>query len=223
MKRLDCAGLMDVAPELAAGTLCGEERAAAVAHLARCPSCQHEVNTLATVTDRLLLLAPAEEPPVGFEQRVFAALDGATTAAAARNRRRTRTGRNLVAIAALVLAFVTGGLLLDAALPSDSVDARAEMRTDDGDVVGHAYLHDDEPTLLVVTLPGWSDEAKEYGAVGGRYTLHVAVGDGREKTYPVASATEPIWSATLQVPAERVRSVWIVDDRGRVWCRAEFE
>jgi hypothetical protein len=223
MNELDCAGLMDVAPELAAGNLCGEDRAAAIAHLATCPSCQHEVNALATVTDRLLLMSPAIEPPVGFEQRVLAALDSAAPTPVRRRPVRTRAFPKLAAMAALVLAIVSGGLLLDAALPNDSVNARAEMRTADGDVVGHAYLHHDEPTLLVVTLPGWRDEAEEYSALGGTYTLHVAIGEGREMTYPVASVAEPFWSATLDVSVERVLSVSVVDDDGRVWCHAEFE
>jgi hypothetical protein len=223
MNKFDCARLMDVAPELAAGNLCGEDRAAAIAHLATCPSCQQEVNALATITDRLLLMAPAVEPPVGFEQRVLAALDGAVVAPRRRVPVRTRSLPKLAAMAAVVLALVSGGLLLDATLPSDSVNARAEMRTADGEVVGHAYLHEDEPTLLVVTLPGWRDEAEEYGALGGSYTLHVVIGGGREMTYPVAMPAEPIWSATLEVPVERVLRVSVIDDDGRVWCEARFE
>jgi hypothetical protein len=222
MNELDCAGLMDVAPELAAGNLCGEDRAAAIAHLAKCPACQQEVNALATVTDRLLLMAPAIEPPVGFEQRVLAALDGAPAAAPRRAPVRRSLPR-LAAMAAVVLALVSGGLLLDATLPSDSVNARAEMRTADGEVVGHAYLHQDEPTLLVVTIPGWREEAEEYGARGGTYTLHVAIGGDRVMTYPVVMPAEPIWSATLEVPVERVLSVSVIDDDGRVWCEATFE
>ena len=74
MRTLECAELIDLASELAAGNLCGEERAAAIAHLDSCPSCQQAVNSLTTVTDRLLLLTRRVEPPVGFEQRVLAAL-----------------------------------------------------------------------------------------------------------------------------------------------------
>jgi hypothetical protein len=168
-------------------------------------------------------MAPAVEPPVGFEQRVLAALDSAPLAPPRRAPMRTRSIPKLAAMAALVLAFVTGGLLLDAALPSDSVNARAEMRTADGEVVGHAYLHQDEQTLLVVTVPGWRDEAEEYSALGGSYTLHLAIGGGREMTYPVVLAAEPVWSATLEVSIERVLRVSVVDDHGRVWCLAEFE
>ena len=74
MRTLECAELLDLAPELAAGNLCGEERAAAIAHFESCPSCQQVVNSLTTVADRLLLLSRRVEPPAGFEQRVLAAL-----------------------------------------------------------------------------------------------------------------------------------------------------
>jgi hypothetical protein len=223
MNKLDCAGLIDVAPELAAGTLCGEDRAAAIAHLATCPSCQREVNELATVTDRLLLLGPSVEPSAGFEQRVLAALE--SNAPMSTRRRlsiRARPVPKLIAVAALVVALVTGGLLLDAATPTDSGNAHAEMRTVEGEVVGHAYLHQDDPTLLVVTLPGWQDEADEYAALGGSYALHVSIEGGQEIIYPVASSAEAIWSMTLDVPVERVKGVSVIDDDGLLWCRAQF-
>ena len=221
MKELDCAGLIDVAPELAAGSLCGEERAAAFAHLAHCPACQEEVNALAAVTDRLLLLTPVVEPPVGFERRVLAVLDGERVPARRDVRVHTRSVPKLIAAAALVLALVTGGLLVDAARPSDSVNVRAEMRTADGDVVGHAYLH--EPALLVVAMQGWRNEAEQYGARDGSYTLHVAIGGGREMIYVVGLEREPIWSASLGEPVESVRRVSVVDAHGRVLCEAQFD
>ena len=114
MTGLDCAQLLDLAPELAAGNLCGEERAAAIAHLATCASCQQEVNSLTTVTDRLLLLAPPAEPPNGFEQRVLAAIPTELDRVRQRRRPRRRAWTSLAAAAAaLVLAFSAGALLLD--------------------------------------------------------------------------------------------------------------
>ncbi len=62
MRTLDCAELADLAPELALGKLIGDERAAAIAHLERCTSCRHELNSLTTVTDRLLRPAPSHPP-----------------------------------------------------------------------------------------------------------------------------------------------------------------
>ncbi|HEV2368250.1 MAG TPA: zf-HC2 domain-containing protein, partial [Acidimicrobiales bacterium] len=65
---MNCAELRDIAPELALGVLPGQERAAALAHLQSCPACQAEVEHLTDVADELVALAPAVEPPLGFEQ-----------------------------------------------------------------------------------------------------------------------------------------------------------
>ena len=60
--------------ELALGLLTGPERATGLSHLVDCPSCREQVDELARVADRLLLLAPEAEPPAGFESRVLAAV-----------------------------------------------------------------------------------------------------------------------------------------------------
>jgi hypothetical protein len=71
---MSCEELKDLAPEVALGTLAGEERAEALRHLARCGECRRLVDELTTVADELLMLAPVQEPPVGFESRVIDAL-----------------------------------------------------------------------------------------------------------------------------------------------------
>ena len=76
---LTCADLRrggGVRPDLALGTLDGEERAALLTHLAGCGTCRRVVDELAQVADRLLLLAPPAEPPSGFESRVVSAIPG---------------------------------------------------------------------------------------------------------------------------------------------------
>ena len=74
MTAMDCGRLTELAPELALEILTGDERASAIAHLGHCASCQELVSSLAGSVDRLLLLAPGATPPVGFEQRVLAAI-----------------------------------------------------------------------------------------------------------------------------------------------------
>ncbi len=76
------------ASELALGLLSGPDRASALSHLAGCPSCREQVDDLARVADRLLLLAPDDEPPAGFESRVLAAVGVAGDGAEARSGRR---------------------------------------------------------------------------------------------------------------------------------------
>ena len=67
---LTCGTVEELAPELALGQLPGHERAAVLAHLAGCVGCRTLVEELSAVADSLLLLAPEDEPPVGFESRV---------------------------------------------------------------------------------------------------------------------------------------------------------
>ncbi len=221
MRSLDCAGAVDLAPEFAAGNLCGEERATVIAHLESCPSCQEIVNSLTTVTDQLLLLAPRVEPPPGFEQRVLASLP--TELAARRRRQRPRyRWVTLAAAAALVLVFAAGAFLLDARFSGERAVAAAEMRAASGDVIGRVVLHDDEPTLLSMTLPGWADRIERYGLADDRYAVHIETNDGRVTTRPLTVTDDASWATTLDIDADTVTTVAVVDSDGHIWCEAEF-
>lgn len=68
---IGCAGLADVAAELALGALTGHERADALAHLDQCRACREKVRRLMTTSGALLDLLPASDPPAGFETRVL--------------------------------------------------------------------------------------------------------------------------------------------------------
>jgi hypothetical protein len=137
---MDCAGLAEVAAELALGVLTGRERAQAVAHLDRCDGCREDVRQLMATSDGLLTLLPESEPPAGFETRVLermglsvaAAEDVAAGAGNARTRRSWRPyprrapgaprtprtprapgawgARRLVAAAAVAVAVIGGGV-----------------------------------------------------------------------------------------------------------------
>jgi hypothetical protein len=118
--RIDCDEFANMAPELALGILSGNERATALGHLAGCASCRERLDDLARVADNLLLLAPAKEPPIGFESRVLGRLqaagagmaEGAGPAPVVHPRwaphRRLLV---LAAAAAIVVAGVTTGLV----------------------------------------------------------------------------------------------------------------
>jgi hypothetical protein len=70
----ECAEIRELIPEIAAGVAAGDERALALAHLGACPECRHELAVTADLVDEILTLAPAGEPPAGFESRVMARL-----------------------------------------------------------------------------------------------------------------------------------------------------
>jgi hypothetical protein len=93
-----CEQVSELAPELALGIAGGEERATALDHAAGCAACRQEVGELSEVADELLMLAPAQEPPAGFESRVLDRIG-------ARPRRRVRRlALRLAAPAAAALA-----------------------------------------------------------------------------------------------------------------------
>ena len=69
-----CDEIRELAPEIALGIADGEERAEALRHLSTCAECRRAVERLSGVADELLLMAPAQEPPAGFESRVVKAI-----------------------------------------------------------------------------------------------------------------------------------------------------
>jgi hypothetical protein len=69
-----CEEIRDLAPEIALGIADGEERAEALRHLSTCGECRRAVEQLSGVADDLLVLAPIQEPPPGFESRVVQAV-----------------------------------------------------------------------------------------------------------------------------------------------------
>jgi hypothetical protein len=69
-----CDETRDLAAEIALGIANGEERAEALRHLSTCGECRRAVEQLSGVADELLVLAPVQEPPAGFESRVVDAM-----------------------------------------------------------------------------------------------------------------------------------------------------
>jgi hypothetical protein len=218
---MDCAQLSDAAPELALGILPGDERAAALVHLDDCPRCRREVNSLAGLTDQLLLLAPRSEPSAGFEERVLASLPPTPTVLRPERRRRrsTRAAAAALALAAcLALAVVVrwGG-------PSSAPAFAAEqMRTPNGTVVGQVLVHREQPHALLMSLPGWEEHVTSYGQAGETYSVRIERRDGQAQVVPVTMDSDASWASTLDFDAATITSVAMVDSQGRVVCRAEF-
>lgn len=216
MRTVACEQVDDAAPELALGILAGDERAAVLTHLEACPACQQVVSSLAGVTDQLLLvLAPAVEPPGGFEGRVLAPLtEGAPPAL------RPRRGRLLIAAAAVVLAACVAAAVLVMAGPrsAGSVVITSDMRTVAGEVVGRMYLHE-QPPVLSLTLPGWVDRAGSYAPA--TYSVRVQRSNGPDQLLPVTMNAQSSWATALDTDPRSVTSVAVVDDGGRVWCQTQ--
>jgi len=115
-----CEQWRELAPELALGTLAGSERAVALAHVLTCEACRAEMDDLAVIADRLLLLAPEDEPPMGFESRVLARMR-LPEARVTRPRRSRRRMAVLLASAAAVVAVAGGVGLMAGSTSHDHV------------------------------------------------------------------------------------------------------
>ena len=102
MNELTCSQLRELDAEIALGVLPGEQRAAALAHLERCPDCREHIEQLTMVGDTLLDLIPGSEPPLGFETRVMERLNPTRPP-------RRRWLALVAAAAAIALVFGLGG------------------------------------------------------------------------------------------------------------------
>jgi hypothetical protein len=161
---MSCEELKHLAPEVALGTIDGEERAEALRHLATCGDCRRLVDQLTSVADELLMIAPVQEPPVGFESRVIDALG------LKRPRRRlsrgllTWLGPPVAAAAATAVALV--GVYHDDHVTAERYRTTLEaangryfdaepLRDGTGAEAGVAFGYQGEPSWMLVTVdPG---------------------------------------------------------------------
>ncbi len=166
---MGCEELKDLAPEIALGTIEGEERAEALRHLATCGECRRLVDQLTTVADELLMLAPVQEPPAGFESRVIDALGFQ------REPRRRRSRRVLARLGPLVAVAAATAVALVGVYHDDHVTAEryrstleqadgqsfqaAPLRDGTGAEAGVAFGYQGDPSWVLVTVdPGHRDD-----------------------------------------------------------------
>jgi hypothetical protein len=221
-----CEQLREVAPDVALGLLTGEERAAALAHLEGCEACRAEVSALAVTADDVLLATPEVMPPQGFERRVLARLaDLRPQPAHMQPSPRRHRGRR-IALAAMTAAAVTVvvlGVLLVGPDDPGTESASAEILTGRGRLVGEATVSGD-PAMVAVDVPEWAGLVEAWGKEAGpdaTYWLAVEFEDGsRSMTH--LTADDASWRVALEVSADDVAGVAVLDGEGRVWCTARF-
>ena len=160
---MNCEHLNDLAPEIALGTVEGEERAEALRHLATCADCRRLVDGLSMVADELLMLAPVQEPPVGFESRVIEALGFPRRAPRRRLARRLLTWLGPPVVAAALTAVALVGVYHDDHVTADryrTALAQAHgryfeaerLRDGTGAEAGVAFGYQGSPSWVLVTV-----------------------------------------------------------------------
>ncbi len=217
---LTCAEAGALAPDLALGTLDGEERAALLSHLAGCGTCREAVDELAQVADRLLLLAAPAEPPSGFESRVMSAIPRLARAErAARRRRHVWRGRVAIAAVALVAALVGAGLALVAGPEESGGEVHTALARDEGGRwTCRALAYGTDPAWLFVSLDRQDRANRSYTVELRRVSdsAPVSVGD------IVLHDGHGSLATPLEGPADELHSIRMLDDTGRVRYEAEF-
>ena len=223
--RPGCARIDPDLAELALGALTGKERVAALAHLEECARCSAEVDELAAAADQLLHLAPAAEPPVGFEARVFERLGLRPRPAGWRSWAIWRPKLGLaVAAGAMVVAFGLGALLgygtsggSPEHYPGGSAGAapiHVAALYAGGRPVGRVMVYAGNPTWLFMYM----DDASWQG------TLRCEVVVDQGPTIVLGrfwlSGGKGAWAASLSQPAGRLSQARVVGPDGNVLASA---
>lgn len=219
----ECAEIRDLIPEIAAGVAAGDERARALAHLGDCQECRRELADTADLVDEILTLAPAEEPPAGFESRVMARL-----APEARQRRRSagrwlvngtsrRTTRvvSWVAATAAVAAIAAGAVWWRTAQDRELAASyrhtlavahghglsAAPLMSAVGAEAGTVFAYQGEPSWLYVTF--------RTTLPTGHYDACLVTKDGRRyQLRPLdADASSIAWGSTIRVPVRDISTI----------------
>jgi hypothetical protein len=208
MTEANCREVRDLAAEVALGIATGDERARVLQHIAGCTGCRQEIAELAQVADSLLLLAPSEEPPSGFESRVFRSID---------QPRRSFRRRVLLGSAAACIALVVGagGVLLalgeDRRLAEHYRNALAgangdyfgvlDLFDEGGERAGHVFVYKGDPSWAFVNF----SEVE----IPGEYEMQVVTREGERLDAGTfeATARDKSWGGELPVDLDEVATI----------------
>jgi hypothetical protein len=221
----ECAAVDDDLVELALGTLSGKQRVAAVAHLENCARCSAEVDELSKAADQLLHLAPASEPPLGFEAGVFERL-GLNHRSAGWRAWFTQKPKLALAMAAcaLVVTFGIGALVghgtaggADKYAPSGQQSPiEAAAFYSHGRTVGKVMIYAGNPTWLFMYV----DDTSWQGAL--RCEVVVDQGPTVDIGKFWLSEGKGAWGASVSQPAGRLSQARIVSASGQVLATANL-
>jgi hypothetical protein len=219
-----CHEIRELAAELALGIADGKDRARVLEHVADCADCRREVESLSAVADELLVLAPEQEPPLGFELRVLSSLEPPRP-------KRRRTAWRLALVAATVLAAVgiTAGAMLYGSRDERRLadHYRATLAQAQGSYFGAVRLHDGagEPGGVVFAYRGFPSWLTITVAAEHRSSVHGAeLVDRNGDRIPLGSfrLVDGVWGGALPVGLESVAAVHLVGEDGRSLLIAEL-
>jgi hypothetical protein len=218
---MTCDEIRELGPEIALGIADGQERAEALRHLSTCAECRRAVERLSGIADELLLMAPADEPPAGFESRVVTAIG------LDRPKQRSRRPRWLslrwlaprlgpaIAAAAVTAVVLVSAYSNDRQLANqyrDTLDRaggrsfQAEPLSDEiGDRAGVAFGYQGSPSWLFLTV---NPEHR-----GDVQSAELVTKDGRTIAIPELRLDRSgTWGGSIPVDLYSVQSVRLLGD-----------
>lgn len=218
-----CNETRELLPELALGIADGEERARVLEHIEDCADCRRELERQSAVADSMLVLAPEQEPPPGFEVKVLRRIQPAAP--------RRSILRPLAAVGAVAaaVAITVGAMQIGTRDDRRLADQyRAALEEANGQYFRTARLTDPagrrggvlftyrgEPSWILVTVsPAFRSSVDRAELVdrGGR-------------RIPLASfrLSDGAWGGSIPVDLQEVAAVHLVAEGGRSSLVAELQ
>ena len=213
-----CEAMSDDLIEFALGTLSGRSRSLVLDHLETCAHCDAELESLASVADTMLWLAPEAEPSLGFETRLIERYRGGDTRRLNTRRRRA----SVFAMAAVLVAVL--GFGVDAMVtthgnvnnPSATIRPTSSQLTSDGHVVGQVTVSSGSPSWVIMDI--------EAGKLSGVVWCEVTLTNGRTETIGKFTLAHGYgyWIAPVKAAGSHVRTAQLVNGNGTVIAQATF-
>jgi hypothetical protein len=173
------------------------------------------VAELAEAVDRLLLLAPPADPPLGFESRAVAAITAVSRATGAPTTRRPGWLRPLVAAAAVTVALATGWVWATArSVGPGPAPVVATLHAGDGRDVGRAVLARGRPGWVVVDVTGLRGDET--------YRIEAKLASERSRQVGELRLAGGRGQTRVRMDTAGVTGVRLVAEQGEYECEAKF-
>jgi hypothetical protein len=221
---VSCEQFDDAVDQLAVGALVEPERSAMLTHAASCPSCEANLNALAGLADRLLLLAPELEPPAGFEAAAVARMQTAAAPSATTKADEPRRPRwrwmAAVAAAAVVALLAAGVLVVGRATQHPAATAtvsRGEIVTPTGADIGTAAIYARPVPYVLLNLYAQPR--------GGRLSCELQTAKGRRMvvgSWDYEDVRGGVWASGIDRSLTAAVLMRIVDQQGTVMATASL-
>ncbi len=210
-----CDEVQDVLSELAIGIADGAERAQALDHVSDCADCRQELERQSAVADELLLLAPGQEPPIGFELQVLRSIQPEP------QRARSIFAWLVPATAVVAAVAITAGAMFlggrdDRRLADQYRATLAEANGRYFDAVrlqdaagrdgGVLFTYRGSPSWILVTVPSPGDAAVARAEVVDRTGKRIPIGSFR--------LVDGVWGGALPIDLANVAALHLVGRDG---------